>query len=437
MRPSLTKQLLPFVILAANLAVIVALWWQGSSGMLWQNNSSGERLIALGRLVGLIAELALLTQLVLIGRMRFIEKLFGFDRLNRVHRWIGYCFLFFILLHPLFLTLGYSQSTGQPLVQQFLTFINTFEDTSKALIGLIIIVGVATLSYPLIRNRLRYETWHGLHLLMYVAIGLVFGHQINTADVSQGNALYYWLALNFLVFGLLITYRFLRPFYLAWHHKFRIEKIMAETKDVWSVYISGVDMTRFHFNGGQYANIMFLARGLWYPHPFSFSQAYNGTHVRFTMRASGDFTKRIGELKIGTRVILDGPLGVFTAERAVQQKLLLIAGGIGITPLRAMAEAKYNRDIVLLYGNRTTQNVPFRTELELLNIKTYFVFSDDTAPNSERGRIDGVRIQRLVPDWREREVFICGPGLMMQNISNELKQLGMSKKQIHFENFYH
>lgn len=431
-------RLIFFAIILANLAITVSIWWQGSSSLLI--DPSGW-FIALGRLFGLLAQLTILMQLILIGRIGFVERLFGHDTMNRFHRLIGYSIMGFFLPHPIFLVLGYSKINEVSLITQYFNFVLNWEDVILAGFGLFIYAIIIAISLPAIRSKLRYESWYFTHLLVYVAILLSFNHQTNFADISFGGALKYWYVLNFLIFGLFLLYRWVRPLFNSYQQKFSIQKIVKETNDVTSVYISGKNLENFKYEAGQFAHLTFLQKGLWFTHPFSFSTATNSNFIRFSIKASGDFTKKVDQLKIGTKVIIDGPLGAFTANQSKTNKLLLISGGIGITPIRSLIEeqTKNNKDIILLYANKTQKDIAFKQELANFSInKIVNILSEETnLPGSEFefGRIDEEKIKRLVPDFKERDSYICGPEPMMKAMVSTLIKLGVPKKQIHFERF--
>lgn len=251
--------------------------------------------------------------------------------------------------------------------------------------------------------------------------------------------MYYWLVFNFVVFGFVLTFRWLRPIYRFYQQRFYIEKVVPETAGVFSIYLKGRDLKKYKFYPGQFANLTFLQKGMWFTHPFSFSAASNGEYLRFSIKASGDFTNKINSLKAGSKVIIDGPLGVFTPAVAITDKFLLIAGGIGITPIRALAEyfAKQGKNIFLLYGMKTDQDITFKDELEKLQLKYHFMLSEVIVAQSGfgQGRINRETIKQQVPDFLERDVYLCGPTPMMKGILAELKALGMPKSQIHYEKF--
>ena len=148
-----------------------------------------------------------------------------------------------------------------------------------------------------------------------------------------------------------------------------MDRVVRETDDVVSVYIRGRNLSCFRFAGGQFMILRFLAKGFWWQaHPFSLSCPPNGDYLRVSIKNSGDFTAKVPNLQPGTRVLIDGPHGIFTSRRSAKNKVLLIAGGIGITPLRSMANdlAVGGKNVVLLYGNRRHKDVVFQSEFDPL-----------------------------------------------------------------------
>jgi ferredoxin-NADP reductase len=140
-------------------------------------------------------------------------------------------------------------------------------------------------------------------------------------------------------------------------------------------------------------------------------------------------------------VLIDGPYGVFTAQKIVKNKILFIAGGIGITPIRSLMESllQSGKEMVLVYGNRKEQDIVFGAELQNIvgntHAKIINVLSDDQAFAGEKGIVDLERIKRLVPDAVDRDVFVCGPPPMMNGVVSALQKLGVPASRIHFEKF--
>jgi len=400
--------------------------------------TTGSILIAAGRLLGLTLQLTLLVQLILISRLPLIEKPFGFDSLNHAHRIIGYVLLASIVFHPALLILGYALSSGVPLTDQFLEFFREWPEVPDAVLALGLFVAAGVASIPFIRKALSYGRWHVSHLLMYAAVGLAFEHQFNSEDLAPGAAYRYWYVLNYAVFGILILFRFLRPFLLYARHRFFVERVVPETDSVTSVYIGGRAMDRFTFEPGQYVHVSFLKRGLLEPHPFSLSAAPDGKNLRLSIKASGDYTSRIRPLlAAGTKVLLEGPFGRFTERAAEKEKYLFVAGGIGITPIRSMLEhlMKKDADAVLLYGSRTPEEIVFDKELDALGVRRYDIFSHASPDGAETGHIDEDKVKRLVPDLLDRDVYLCGPPVMTQKLVETFRHLGVPRSRLHFEKF--
>ncbi len=433
------KKLSLYLFGLLNIVIILFFWWQGSS-FLVQAGDSSSLMIAFGRLFGLFGQAAILVQLILIGRVVWIEREFGHDKMNKLHRTLGYSIAFFFFFHPFLLVWGYSAQNHVSFASQFATFLSTWQDVFAAFAAFVIFTGVIILALPAVQKRLKYEHWYFTHLFIYLAIVLVFSHQINTADVASGLALYYWLALNFGIGALYVAYRCIRPWYRFYKHQFYIDKVVQETSDVYSVYIRGRYMEEFTFEAGQFANYTFLQKGMWYTHPFSFSSAFNGEYIRISIKGVGDFTKRISELRPGTKVVIDGPLGIFTEKSSHKNKYLLIAGGIGITPVRSLAESLVgeDKDVTILYGTRSKKDIAFREELENMPHKNHYVISEILeVPDSvfEQGYVDAEKIKRLVPDFMDREIYICGPVVMMNSVISLFERFGVPQKQVHFEKF--
>jgi predicted ferric reductase len=421
-------------------------WWHGSSGLLF--NGEGGLAVALGRLAGLLVASGVLLQLVLVSRLPWIEPSMGGDRLYRLHRRLGFTIGSLFLAHPALLTAGYARRHQLSAGRQFMEFAADWP-TRLAIAAFVVIALMVASSTPVIRRRLTYETWHAGHLAMYAAIVMALLHQANGAEIAgQTWWACYWVALHTAVVGGLVVFRAGRPLVTSARHRFRVDRIVPESDDVTSVYLTGRQLDRFTFRPGQYAIVAFVSKGRWSPHPFSFSAAANGQFLRLSIKAAGDFTDRIRDLTPGTFTLLEGPLGAFTAAADRDDKYLMVAGGIGITPIRALIEslAAAGRDIVLVYSVKAASDLVFAAELRALTARCYFILSRSnrtagaagaagSGAGHEGGRIDAGMLARLVPDVRDREVFICGPQPMMKAVAAALSGLQVRESSIHYEQF--
>ncbi|MFA6106795.1 MAG: ferric reductase-like transmembrane domain-containing protein [Patescibacteria group bacterium] len=425
-----------------NLAYIIFVWEKNAVAFGAGENFT-QMIIALGRLFGLLATYFILSQLILIGRVGWAEKVFGLDKLSRVHHLNGFLALFFILLHPVFLGFGYGALTGNSYFRQIFIFLNGWEDVVGAFLSAGIFLSVMIFSLAIVRKRLKYEFWLFTHLFTYLAIIAAMGHQFAVgSDLQEQIFHFYFAGLYVFAFFNFFIFRFGRPLFYFYQHRFYVKSVRLETKSAVSIRISGKNMERFKVMPGQFMIFRFLAQGyIFEAHPFSLSGRLDNNDIRITIKMLGDFTNKAKELKLGTRVLIDGPHGVFSEKAIKKEKALLIAGGVGITPLRALVEsmAKKGRDAILLYNNRTKKDIIFKDELEKLSelnpVKIVHILSAEENWKGEQGRIDAEKISRLVPDFRDRDIFLCGPPPMMESIKKELKGAGFNQNQLHYEKF--
>ncbi len=419
-------------LLGAIVLVVTAttVFWLANSGALLAGDGASI-LIALGRLAGLALMLLMLAQLLLASRAPFLDL---FDRFIplRTHRIIGFSILAVLALHIAFLIAGYALGSGISWTAQFVSFISSWEDVGKALVGAVIILLVGALSAQAVRRHVRYETWYLFHLSLYAAILLSVGHQLASGDMATGAARLLWLALIGGSVAVFFAYRVMRPLWFFYRCRFRVARVVRETPSTVSVYVTGRHLDEFRFDAGQYAHVTFFQRGLASHHPFSFSKPYDGSEIRFTMRAFGDFTNSASDLRVGTRVLIDGPMGHLTRRSAVTGRYCFIAGGVGITPIAALVLALPDpQAAIVLVSNRTREDAPLLGEIRGTGVTLYEYFSADSAPT----RINGDEILRTCPDVHTRDVYLCGPSGMLDALSHTLIARGVPRAQIHSEPF--
>lgn len=433
-----------YFLLAVHVGIMIGFWLYTSGSFLTEGWSYA--LIALGRITGLLAAYFVLLQFFFVGRTPWLERVFGLDSLIRMHRRSGQWGILLLLVHPAFLAWGYGAGAGVGFFSQMSQFVfHSGDDLLAAAISLVLFLVVVGTSITLARKHFRYESWYGVHLLAYIAVFLSFGHQIEFGtEILSSNIFYaYWVLLYVVVFGHHLIFRFIQPLARSYRHQFRVSRVVKENANTCSVYITGNEMDKFSVQPGQFMIFRFLAKGLWWQaHPFSLSAMPANNEIRITMKAVGDFTTMApARIVAGMRVVIDGPYGVFTSQKAATGSFLFIAGGIGITPIRSMMESlvKEQKDMVLLYGSRTAADAVFADELKRIaadgTARVVNVVSDDPAFLGEQGKIDQEKIKRLVPDAVNRDVYVCGPPPMMNGVIQALKDMGVPATQIHFEKF--
>ncbi|NMC61935.1 MAG: hypothetical protein GYA55_02075, partial [SAR324 cluster bacterium] len=327
---------------------------------------------------------------------------------------------------------------------QVLDFFDNWDDVAEAMLGVTIIIIAGILWTFWGRRRLPYGWWYALHPLVYVGLYFSIEHQFETGPTATATSIfvgYWWFLYGFLALNI-AYYRLVRPVLLFWRYRFEILEIKPECEDVVSVLIGGKNIKAFKFAAGQFVSVRFLAKGFWWEeHPFSLSKAPGGDTLRLSIKALGDFTRKVPQLISGTKILLDGPFGTLTAARSKKDKVALYAGGIGITPLRALAEEflQLGKKVTLFYGNRTQQGIALKAELDFLaaenRLQLYYVLSADPKWQGERGNIDREKVSRLLPDFSDCDHYLCGPPPMMSKLEQSLKEMGVTTKYIHNERF--
>jgi predicted ferric reductase len=431
-----------YALYAAGAVIILGFWWQASGHATLATASSLD--IAAGNVTGLLGTYAILWQLVLLGRLPFLERVFGLERLTWLHKWNGYLALTLILLHTWYLILGFALAEHHDLLKQTLDFMFNWEDVLKATIATVLLLIIVPMSIGIVRRGFKYETWYYVHLFTYLAILLAFSHQLSVGSDLAGNTRFqiFWWAIYALSVGALAWWRLVWPCYLVYKHRFQVQKIVRETHNMVSVYITGRLLDQLPYQPGQFMIWRFLdGMRWWQAHPFSISVAPNGRYLRLTAKMVGDFTRALPALAPGTWVSIDGPHGNFTADRLSSPKLLLIAGGSGITPIRSLLERlpQFAQDVVVIYAARTVADLALHTEIEALaahsGAKVEYILSNESVPRMAHGLLGDDHLRALVPDVASREVMLCGPPAMMDAVSATLKRAGIPAAAIHTERF--
>jgi predicted ferric reductase len=437
-RPRVIAATILWAIVLGNAVVIVYLWVHGGN---LHVHTTGDLLTAIGRLTGLLGAYLALIQVVLLARLRVIERLVGFDRLTVWHRWNGHACIDLIVAHVVFTVWGYSLLDKIPLSKEISTMLGggIYPGMITATIGTGMLIAVVATSIVIIRRRLRYEWWYTVHLLAYGGIALSWFHEIPTGNdlVLDRAAADYWRALYLVTLAVLVIWRVLVPLAAAFRYRLRVAEVTDEGGDVVSLRITGRNLGRLRAQAGQFFLWRFLAPRTWgTAHPFSLSAAPDGRSLRITVKGLGDHSSRMAQIAPGTRVLAEGPFGVFTNARRHRDKVVLIAGGIGITPIRALVESMHG-DLIVLYRVVREEDVIFRDELDALaatsGAMVHYIVGDHAGEG--RDLLAPAHLLELVPDLVERDVFLCGPPAMAAFIHRSVREARVPRRQVHAERF--
>ena len=429
------------LVLAANGVVVVGMWIR--HGGIDQLATGAGLATGLGQVTALLGTYLALAGILLMARVPWIDHVVGSDRLAAWHRWLGFGTLWLLLGHFAFTTLGWAMDSGRAVIDELLDMLSTW-DLLIATVGLALLVLVAVTSIRAARRRFAYETWYGLHLYAYLGIALAFLHQVTLGSdlIADPLALAYWVALYAATFGLLIGYRVLAPIRLSRRHRLRVANVVREAPGIVSIYLVGRQLERLPVRAGQFFQVRFLTGGGWWrPHPFSISAAPNGSWLRFTIKDLGDDTLRMQSMPIGVRVFIEGPYGAFTAAMIRRPRVVMIAGGVGVTPLRAILEELPPAPgaVTFLYREGAQEEVILRDELAALarshGADVRLLVGHRGSPLMPVDPLAPENLGQLVPDIATADVLVCGSRSFTERALASLRSLGVPASQVHAERF--
>ncbi len=398
----------------------------------------------LGGLTGLLAGFLALVQVLLLARLPFLGRTIGFDHLTVWHRWNGYLVVVLCVVHTVLAVQGRAMDVDQSFFDQFWALLAHGLQVGMvtATIGLALILLVTVTSIAIVKRGLRYELWYWVHLTAYAGIAFAWFHEIPTGGDINGafhpNAEIYWRVLFFGTIALVILFRVVVPVGSAFFYRLRVADVIAEGPTVTSIRIAGRRVERLRPRPGQFFLWRFLTGGFWWTsHPFSLSEAPDGRTLRISVKAAGDHTSRMRSIPFGTRVVVEGPYGAFTESVRRRDKSLLIAGGIGITPVRALAETMEG-DTMVIYRVLTDRDIVLSDELTRLaerrDLTVRYVVGDHLSAFG-RDLLSTSHLRELVPDIAERDVFLCGPPAMVAAIEGNVRRAGVPRRCLHVERF--
>jgi predicted ferric reductase len=425
-----------FVLAVIGLGVVavIALWWHATPDV----SGLGGWLTGAGEILGLLAGYGVVVLVALMARLPPLEQGVGTDQLARWHSMGGRYVVSLVWCHALLILWGYAVTAHTSLVSETATLLTQYPDVLMATVGGFLLLGVGIVSMRAARRRVRYETWYYLHFYTYLAIALAFSHQFanGASFTSSLAARFWWSAMYVTVAVLIIWYRFAVPLRSFARHGFHVIGVKEEAPGVISVYIGGSRLDELDVEPGQFFRWRFLTKSLWWSsHPYSLSAAPGKDLLRITVKDLGDHSAELARLRPGTRVIAAGPYGAFTAADS-GRGVVLLAGGVGITPLRAMF-ATLPGHVTLIYRASSERDIVFRDELDAIaaarGATVYYVVGS----RSELGGdpLSPSVLRSLAPGLDRQEVYVCGPAGMTSDAARALRAAGVPKRSIHYESF--
>ncbi|CAN2171305.1 COG4097 Predicted ferric reductase [Candidatus Nanopelagicaceae bacterium] len=395
---------------------------------------------SLSRLAALTGAYFSIIGIFFVARIPAVERGVGHDRLVAWHRKLGPWSLYLILIHVLFITLSWAGQDHIPLYREIWNFLKSFPWMWPALAGFFLMMLAGVTSYRKARAKMSYETWWIIHIYTYVAIAASFMHQVLNGQMFINHPLnrLYWTLLYIGMAAAVIIYRFGIPLVRSLRHNLVVEKVVVEAPGLISVIMRGRNLRKLSAEGGQFFGWRFLTRGHFLmSHPYSLSAAPTDNHLRITIKDLGDHSRATRYIKKGTRVFVEGPYGAFTAGRATRPHVVMVGGGVGITPIRAlMDEFKNGVQMDVFYRVSKAEELILKDELDYLVAQSngtarvhYMVGSRKEFP------MDAEFIKSYAPRVADSDIYICGPEALVETVRKAAEELGVPKNRFHDEDF--
>jgi predicted ferric reductase len=415
-------------------ALVAALW---PAFLALRGPGPVQLTVLTAHVAGMLAGYGVIVLVGLMSRAPALERGVGADRLARWHGWGGRAVVVLVVVHAWAAVAAWAGGRQESAGVAFWHVLR-LPWLIAATLGTALFLVVAVVSARAARRRMSYERWHAIHLLVYIAVALSFVHQLAGPDLAGHRVLQVlWALLYAHVFTLLLQHRLLTPLRNAGRHRFRVAAVVQEGPGVVSIVIEGRDLLALHAEAGQFFRWRFLTPDFWATaHPFSLSAPPTNTSLRLTVKALGDSSSRMQRLEPGTWVLAEGPYGAMTAARRTHRNVLLVGGGVGITPMRALFETlplAPGQDLLLLYRAKAAEDLLFHAELEGIarrrGARVQYLVGDAV------GRFTPELFLRLVPDLQDRDVYLCASPAMSAAVRQCLRDAGLPKAQFHEERF--
>jgi predicted ferric reductase len=398
---------------------------------------------------GMVATSVLVGTVVSASRLRWLTRTLGIDGVLSLHTFAGLLATMLVIAHIAFV-IGANPANLDLL--NVVTAPNRARAATAATVALAILIGLTLLRR---RLRQRYELWRWLHVMLATSVLVLTALHIWWLDhLIRDRAIRVWLALLALVLLGLLIYRYLWRPVLAPGVKYVVREIRPETPTVSTLVLEPrahprrPDRRTLHFAPGQFAWLRVHPAITAQEHPFTIaSSAHLPARTEFTIRHSGDFTHAQRLQQPGDPVWLDGPHGRLSVDLHPSTGLVMIAGGVGITPmismLRTLAHRGDQRPVRLIVVARTLDELLFRAELHQLSTRldlTIIELLRQPPPSwtGATGTITGALLTILLPDTLRRDqldYYICGPPALVADALTLLNQLNIPPTQIHTERF--
>lgn len=390
-------------------------------------------IIALMGITGMVGA-AILFWSILLG-VRFFVKIFTDDLIgvNKLHAWLGKWGAILVLSHPIFSMWAYLEDASWLVLPNFDTELEFHISLGRFALSLFILVW---LSSAILRKQIKYRPWYYIHILTYPLFALTLVHIKDIGFYSNGEPIIQVIRLlAALTFIGIIIFR-ITAWAGLWKVKYKVQSINKYGDDVFTIKLDGESKFKIKPKPGQYVYMQTKRFGG--AHPYSvlhFDEATN--ELAFGIKKVGKHSQTLSKLMESDIVYADGPYGVFTQEDNTQEKSILYAGGIGVTPFIDKVLRASHENLHLLYSVKDSSCILYEKELrEKLGDKLQIFTTREENDNYIARRIEMEDYQNIVgQDIYNTNHFICGSEAFASSMVVQLESMGVPKNRIFTEEF--
>lgn len=425
--PGLGEHARPGAVCAIAAAIVFPLVPWMMAGPLAERFSGDATLKTVANLTALFGIAAWAVNLVLASRIRPVEHAIGgLEHLYRLHRRLGLLVVGLATAHVLFLTL---HAAGDALR---LYLPSAGWATFTGVIAFVLLLGFVVAS---LAGRLNYQLFTLVQRLLGAAfiLGAVHTFAVHSTAASSPLLTVYLAALT----GAACTglgYRLLGGAFGIGRSQYRVHEVRRLGEDLVEVVLLPVGRG-LQFQAGQFVYATFHQGGIpQESHPFTIASAPDEPALRIAVKRLGDFTGSMMTLRSGARAELEGPFGQFVL-RDLAGAQTWVAGGIGITPFLSWARSLDHAIAADLYYCTPGPDDAYFLD-ELREIADRFpTFRVIPVRKRSLGHLTVNDIQGVNPRVSHGDVFICGPSVLIDNLTTGFTKRGINRQRIHSENF--
>jgi predicted ferric reductase len=405
-----------------------------------QGTTAEQFLTTAGKIAGLWAAILIMVQFAFSARSKILNKIFGIDRLMVCHKFLGPTAFTLAVLHPLLLYNSGSYVFGSLRLE-------LWPELLGVLILILLTIVVCTSLFRAFL-RLDYQYWRIIHQFVFAAFLLMAVHSLTLGSDLQFTAMrVLWLLAILLYAAVFIWVKFIKQHSLK-KNPYLVTEVTPLNHNTVNLKLQPANKNPLEYLPGQFAFLRLFRKGFkTEEHPFTISSSpANRDYISFSIKNSGDYTSTIDKTKPADKATVEAPLGRFSfILYPPAEHLVLIAGGIGITPLLSMlryiAQEDSQKKVTLIWANRTTRDTFLPDEFAEIsrmmpNLKIHHIMSQQPDYPGLKGFLNEMILKDILsPVSGKEQVFLCGPPIMMKLVTHSLQNIGLHKKQIHTENF--